>query len=131
VKQYKIGHDGPTILSKKPKNQPLNTVLMPLTKSRMPATEPKDLPALSLPMARHVAKIGERPILVSAMANVAMIAFGLSIIVTNPSRVIPMPSITRRHEPMRRIKKAAPNRLHAARIQVMLLSAAAIAGVCA
>jgi len=125
------GHNGPVILSKKPKNQPLNTVLMPLTKSRMPATEPKDLPALSLPMARHVAKIGERPTPVSAMASVAVIAFGLNINATNPKSVIAIPSMTMRHEPMRRIKKAAPNRLPAEIIQVMLLSAAAIAGVCA
>ena len=104
---------------------------MPLTKSRMPATEPKALPALSLPIARHVAKIGERPMLVSAMANVAMTAFGLNIKATNPKSVIVKPSMTMRHEPMRRIKKAAPNLLTAAKIQVILLSAAAMAGVCA
>ena len=69
------GHNGPLVLRRKPKNQPLNTVLIPLTKSRMPVTEPKDLPTLSLPIARQVAKIGERPILVKAMASVAVNAF--------------------------------------------------------
>ena len=125
------GQIGPTVFSKKPKNQPQKTVLMPLTKSRMPATEPNDLPALSLPMARHVAKIGERPMLVSAIARVAAIAFGLSIIAINPRSVTATPSMTMRHEPRRTIKKAAPRRLLAAKAQVMLLSAAAMAGVCA
>ena len=69
------GHNGPVVLRRKPKNQPLNTVLIPLTKSRIPATEPNDLPALSLPIARQVAKIGERPVLVRAMASVALMAF--------------------------------------------------------
>src|SRR5258708_23255082 len=63
VKQKMTGHSGPTVLSKKPKNQPQNTVLIPLTKSRIPATEPSDLPALSLPIAKHAAKIRERPML--------------------------------------------------------------------
>lgn len=70
------GHNGPHVLRRKPKNQPLNTVLMPLTKSRIPVTEPKDLPTLSLPIARQVAKIGERPTLVKAMVRVAVKAFG-------------------------------------------------------
>ncbi len=48
--------------------------MMPLTKSKIPATEPKDLPTLSLPMTRHVAKIGESPILVNAIATVAVYA---------------------------------------------------------
>src|SRR6266480_1204952 len=125
------GHNDPLVLRRKPKNQPLKTVLMPLTKSRIPATEPKDLPALSLPIARQVAKIGERPILVRAMASVAATAFGLIINATNPKSVIVKPSMTIRHEPMRSIKKAAPNRLPTAIIQVILLSTAAIAGVCA
>ena len=60
IKQYMTGHNGPLILRRKPKNQSLNTVLIPLTKSKMPATEPKDLPALSLPIARQVAKIGDQ-----------------------------------------------------------------------
>ena len=69
------GQSGPLVLRRKPKNQPLKTVLIPLTKSRIPATDPNDLPALSLPIARQVAKIGERPILVKAMARVAVKAF--------------------------------------------------------
>ena len=129
IKQYRTGHNGPLVLSRKPKNHPLNTVLIPLTKSKIPATEPKDLPTLSLPMARHVANIGESPMLVNAMASVAVKAFGLSMTVIKPMSVIAIPSMTRRHEPMRRIKKAAPSRLAAEIIQVMLLSAAAIAGV--
>jgi hypothetical protein len=131
VKQKMTGHSGPTVLSKKPKNQPQNTVLIPLTKSRIPATEPSDLPALSLPIARQVAKIGERPMLVSAIASVAIIAFGLSITAANPRSVSTTPSITMRQEPMRTIRKAAPRRLPVAKAQVILLSAAAIAGVCA
>ena len=88
-------------MSKNPKNQPQKTVLMPLIKSKMPATAPGDLPARSLPMAMHVAKIGERPMLVSAMAKVATMALGLRNMASRPTNVSRIPSITIFQEPRR------------------------------
>ena len=129
-KQKSAAHVGPVVLSKRPKIQLQKAVLLPTVKSRMPATEPGDLPTRSLPMVRHVAKSGERPILVRAIARVAMKAFGLSIITINPNKVTRIPSITILQEPMRRMSAAAPRRLAADRAHVILLSTAATAGVC-
>jgi len=103
---------------------------MPLIKRRIPATEPGDLPARSLPIARHVAKIGERPILARAIARVAITAFGLSIIEISPASVTRIPSITMRQDPRRRMRAAAPRRLIADNAHVVLVRTAAIAGVC-
>src|SRR5947209_18077345 len=125
------GHNDPLVLRRKPKNQPQKTVLMPLTKSRIPATEPIDLPAHSLPIARHVAKMGESPIVVKEIARVARTALGLTIIVTKPSSDTTIPTMTIFQEPMRTMKAAATRRLRDDRIQVILLRAAAMAGVCA
>src|SRR5262249_3633212 len=74
-KQKSAAHVGPAVLSKKPKIQLHKAVLLPTVKSRIPATEPGNLPTRSLPMVRHVAKSGERPIPVRAIARVAMKAF--------------------------------------------------------
>ena len=131
VKQKPTAHNGPIVFSKKPKNQPQKTVLMPLAKRRIPATEPGNLPARSLPMARHVAKMGESPILVKAIARVAIKALGLSAVATSPTRVTRVPSITSFQEPRRRINSAAPRRLRVDSAHIILLRAAAIAGVCA
>ena len=118
------------MLSKKPKNQLQKTVLLPTVKSRIPATEPGDLPTRSLPIVRHVANSGERPMPVRAIARVAIKASGLSIIVISPSKVTRIPSITILQEPMRRMSAAAPRRLAADKAHVILLSTAATAGVC-
>ena len=118
-------------MSRKPKNQPQKTVLIPAAKSMIPATDPNDLPASSLPIARHVAKRGDSPILASASAMVARIALGLSITLKKPMSVIMIPIITILQEPIRAINNAAPRRLRVASIKVMLLRAAAITGVCA
>jgi len=119
AKQKPADHRGPAVFSRKPKNQPQKTVLIPLTKSKIPATEPSDRPASSLPIARQVAKIGESPMLVMAIARVAISALGLSIIATNPKRETVIPSITIFQEPMRNMSAAAPRRLRAANAQVM------------
>src|SRR5205823_5019632 len=111
VKQKPTAHNGPIEFSKKPKNQPQKTVLIPLAKSKIPATEPGNLPARSLPMARQVAKMGESPMLVKAIARVATKAVGLSAVATSPTRVTRIPNITSLQEPMRRINRAAPSRL--------------------
>ena len=104
---------------------------MPLAKRRIPATDPGNLPARSLPMARHVAKMGESPMLVIAIARVATKALGLRAMATSPARVIRIPSITNFQEPMRRINIAAPRRLRVESAHVILLRAAAMAGACA
>src|SRR6266568_3104384 len=130
TKQKSTDQNGPNVLSRKPKAQPQKAVLIPLTKSKIPATEPNDLPARSLPIARQVAKTGESPTPVKAIASVAMITLGLSIIAMNPAKDIRMPSITSLQAPMRKIRAAAPRRLSTANAQVMLLRAAATAGVC-
>src|SRR5579864_3700063 len=44
VKQNSTAHKDPTVLRRKPKNQLQKTVLLPLIKSRIPATEPGDHP---------------------------------------------------------------------------------------
>src|SRR5690242_14836275 len=72
TKQKPTAHNGPGPLSRKPKSQLQQTVLIPAAKRRMPATAPGERPARSLPMARQVAKMGERPMLVRAIASVAM-----------------------------------------------------------
>ncbi len=95
----------------------------------MPATAPGERPARSLPMARQVAKMGERPMLVSAMARVASGALGLKAMPIKPVSETITPSMTMRHAPMRIMRMLAPRRLLAASSHETLLRAAAMAGV--
>ena len=131
VRKKRMAQLEPMLLSRKPKSQLKSTLQQPLAKRRIPETLPGELGTRSQPIVMQVAKRGERPMVASAIAKVAIRALGLNSSKAKPSNAMTIQIIAMRHEPRRKINQATTRRLSMEKIKVILLRAAAMPGVCA